>query len=57
MQTQPPLRTVREVRIPWYYIVAAMLIVTAVIIVVFSKPLDTTPVPQSAATAALPTGG
>jgi hypothetical protein len=48
MEKQTSYRTVREVRIPWYYIVGAMLIITAVIIVLFSKPLDTTPLSQSA---------
>jgi len=34
---------VREVSIPWYYIVIGMLVIAVAIIVVFSGPLNTSP--------------
>lgn len=48
--TQPaPLA---EIRLPWYVIVGGMIIITAIIMFTFSKPLDTTPPAESAAPAA-----
>lgn len=48
--TQPaPLA---EIRLPWYVIVGGMIIITAIIMFTFAKPLDTTPPAPSTAPAA-----
>ena len=38
-----PQQNAAEVRIPWYWLVGAMLLVTALIIVLFAGPLNTSP--------------
>ena len=43
MTYAPSLQTRQEVRLPWYAIVAGMLVVTAIIIAVCAGPLDTSP--------------
>ena len=45
VQTAQPAQPAaqKEVHIPWYIIVGVMLVITAVIIVVFSGPLNTSP--------------
>lgn len=47
-QPAPPA----EIRLPWYVIVGGMIIITAIIMFTFAKPLDTTPPAQPAASAA-----
>ena len=55
MDTPIGKEPVKEIRIPWYYIVLGMLIVTIAIIFLFAGPLNTSPdqpVPASLRTGA-----
>jgi len=52
MTQTAPVAPVAEIRLPWYVIAGGMILVTIIIMFTFSKPLDTTPPQQPAATAA-----